>query len=195
MDSKFENSQKIKKCQEELDVIYDIFELDKTLPSFSSDSTTLGMILCSHQSHESLNRSYTKWILETIKIRSGVVLEEKELDLPFVKVGNKFSNVQVNGQKKPWLGILRVTAETDEISINYISLIVENYLYQKGMFLQDSSLYGYKQHLENEKEIFANNKVFFYFETTIKQVNSYFDAYCLCIFLANRSLDDSKESQ
>lgn len=193
MNTRFADSQKIKQLQKELNIIYDIFELDKNQSSFSSDETTLAMILCSYQSHESLNRSYIKWLLDTIKFRSGVVLAEQELNCPFVELASKFSNVQVSHQKKPWLGITKVTSETDEISINYISLIVENYLYQKGMFLQDSSLYGYKQHLENEKEIFANNKIFFYFENTVKQVSSYFDAYCLCVFLANRSLDTSKE--
>ena len=191
MEAKFYENREIKKFQNELQVIYDTFEMNSKDSFFDSDLTSLSMVLVVHQSHHSLNVSYGNWVLETIKERTGVALNKEDLEKPFVDIANKFSNSVVKGIKKPWLGIKKVSTDTEDISINFISLVVENYLYQKGMFLSDPSLPGYKQHLDNEKEIFANNKIFFYLEDTVKAVSSYFDAYCLCVFLANRSLDTS----
>lgn len=179
-------SDSLKPYQREITDLYKVFGIDPLSPSLTTDFTTFSMIVGSHFTNTLMDKKYQEFILLKLFLGFGCQVPEALYNQPlselckYLQINRTIQTVQE--VVKPWLGINSIICGGDKISVNWICLMVENFIYRKGYTnLYDEPKF-HAEVKEEEVQIFAGDKVVMTLsDLGEKTFTNLFEAYCFIV--------------
>ncbi len=178
---------KIKDYEIQVKQIYQVLGIKTEDVMFSSDMTTLSMIVCSYMNNHKVSNSYAKYILTKLFLGFNIQFSQEDLNKPLVEICERIKT-EISADKVfekvnyYWLDIKFIKQNDDQISTSWVFTLVEQYLYQKGYALEIEDKKFNQQVLELETEVMGPNKIEVVFNSQPSKVfNSLFEVYCFLI--------------
>lgn len=178
---------KIKDYEIQVKQIYQVLGIKTEDVMFSSDMTTLSMIVCSYMNNHQVSDSYAKYILTKLFLGLNIQFAQEDLNKPLVEICERIK-AEIPADKVfekvnyCWLDIKFIKQNEDQISTSWVFTLVEQYLYQKGYALEIENKKFNQQVLELETEVMGPNKIEVVFNSQpSKAFNSLFEVYCFLI--------------
>lgn len=182
----FATQDKLISRKEELDEVYTVFGIDKSIPSFTSDQTTLSMIVCAHINHAQAYKKYENYILTKLLLGFGCTFTREQLHEPlpklldYIKLHKTIKNIEKVDYY--WMDIVNIETNEGQVSATWVFLTVETYLYQKGYSLTIKDSKFSQEVKKSEEYVYEKQPMVIHFTNGSREIlNSYFDAYCFLI--------------
>lgn len=181
------SESKIKKYEIQVNQLYQVLGIKTEDVLFSSDMTTLSMVVCSYMNNKQVSDSYEKYILTKLFLGLGIEFQKEDLNKSLVEICEKIKQ-QIPEEKVFqkvdyfWLDIKYLKQDDDQMSSSWIFTLVDQYLYQKGYALTINDAKFNQKTKELETQIMEPSvvEIVFNSEPAIK-LHSIFEVYCFLI--------------
>lgn len=177
----------LKQYEQQVNQIYQVLGVKAEDVLFSSDMTTLSMIVCAYMNNIQVSSSYEKYICTKLFLGLNVQFEPADLHKPLIEVCKKIKasipeDKKFNQVDYYWLDIKHINQNQDKISTSWVFTVVDQFFYQKGYALTINDKKFNRQVLELETEVMGSNKMEVVFNSEPSQIfNSLFEVYCFLI--------------